>query len=91
MIKVQIDCLGGNCPVQADGTFNGYPFYFSARRDKVSIRVAKIGGDPLETSIFDYVEPYPSNDAGWMGRGEATEFIYKAGILFEQFLNHDAS
>jgi hypothetical protein len=82
---VQIRCIGGNCPVQAEGTINGEPFYFRARGEHWSIEVE--GGFVLEDAEKGiprhgfYMEreygdgPY---DAGWMPVDEARGFITEA-------------
>ena len=42
-----IDSFGGNCPVQAEGTIDGKPFYFRARGSSWSM---SIGGDDVAHS-----------------------------------------
>lgn len=86
---VAIDWIGGNCPVQAEGTINGAPFYFRARGDSWSIEIG--GGYVLEdaskgipASGFylkrDYGDgPY---DAGWMPVEEACGFIAEAAAEY---------
>lgn len=73
---ITIDSLGGNCPVQAEGGFDGKRFYFRARGEEWQFHVAD-----SDSAIFndawiierDYGEgPY---DAGWMQRHEAVAFI----------------
>lgn len=34
-----IDSFGGNCPVQAEGTIDGKPFYFRARGSSWSMSI----------------------------------------------------
>jgi hypothetical protein len=69
-----IDGIGGNCPVQGEGTFDGKPFYFRARHESWSIGV---GGEPVGNP-----EWYASKDwgdgpfkAGWMPVETAREII----------------
>jgi hypothetical protein len=38
---IDIEWLGGNCPVQAEGTFDGVPFYFRARGTGVTVDVGE--------------------------------------------------
>lgn len=39
----------GNCPVQAEGTINGFPFYFRSRGGHWSLSIAnEKNGDPLD-------------------------------------------
>lgn len=86
--KLQIDMIGGNCPVQAEGTVNGVPFYFRARgqrwtfsagQDPVAICTGRSGG-------FHYEEPYGAEkyDAGWMSEEEADGFIRAAAQRFHE-------
>lgn len=63
-----IDWLDGNCPVQAEGTVDGRPFYFRARWqhwsfdvDDVTFREARWGDSPFA--------------AGWMPHDAARNII----------------
>lgn len=92
---IQIDMLGGNCPVQAKGLIDGEPFYFRARWEGWSL---SIGSDHEDNSNFTGVHgrdvvgnprwyheeewgdgPY---DAGWMPEDEARRMILKGTLLF---------
>ena len=77
-----IDCLGGNCPVQAEGTLDGLPFYFRARGSRWSMSVG--GDDVVLAPTWYHEEPYGEGpfDAGWMDREEALAFIHKAADLY---------
>lgn len=78
--SIKIETLGGNCPVQADGTIDGKPFYFRARGDHWSIG---IGNDPISDPEWHYEEEYGQwPDAGWMPHYEALAFISKAVKLY---------
>jgi hypothetical protein len=83
MAEIKIDLIGGNCPVQADGTINGVEFYFRARGSRWSIG---IGGDVVGAPNWYYGEPYGDGpyDAGWMTEGEARAFIDKAAKLYDE-------
>lgn len=73
-----IDTISGFCPVQAEGTIAGKPFYFRARGERWTM---SIGEDPV--GIHDTEGPgwycecsygaWP--DAGWMPEGEARRLI----------------
>ncbi len=78
---VVIDCLGGNCPVQAEGTIDGLPFYFRARGDRWTMG---IGDDVVLAPAWFYEEPYGDGPfaAGWMDEDEARAFIHKAADLY---------
>lgn len=76
-MTVEIDMIGGNCPVQAEGKINGEPFYFRARGERWSIG---IGGDVVGEPDWYYEEDYPGGTfaAGWMTEAEARTFIDQA-------------
>jgi hypothetical protein len=77
--EIKIDYIEGNCPVQAEGSFNGVEFYFRARGKRWSIEVGK-------SPKWNYEEPYGSDDfsAGWVIDAEAVDFIEKAAILWSK-------
>lgn len=81
--EVIIDWIGGNCPVQAEGTVGGYPFYFRARGQKWTFEVAdNVLYDSAKAwvAIFVHEESYGGGpyDAGWMTEDEALSFIAQA-------------
>lgn len=85
-VNIVIDQLGGCCPVQAEGTVNGSPFYFRARGMGWTFSV---GEDPVEVCCgysegFHYEEEYGDGPyaAGWMSEDEARAFIAKAAAMF---------
>lgn len=95
----EITSIGGNCPVQAEGTIDGMPFYFRARGEAWSFSVAasadgnpvEVFGDGGEDGGFYYREDYNPGDAfgaGWMEESEARAFIEKAAKLYEARNNH---
>lgn len=74
---LDIQMIGGNCPVQAEGTINGKPFYFRARGQHWSLG---IGDDPVLEETAEWYRwrkwgdgPY---DAGWMPREDALKIIH---------------
>ncbi len=81
MTDVKIDWIGGNCPVQAEGTIDGEEFYFRARGGGWSFRV---GGDVVTDPEWRYDEDYGDGpfDAGWMTEDEARAFIAKATEIY---------
>lgn len=85
MSEVIIFEISGNCPVQAEGTINGEPFYFRARGQRWSIG---IGGDPVGGGEWYYEEPYGDTPfaASWMSEYEARAFIYQAA---EKYANRE--
>jgi hypothetical protein len=80
-VLILISWLGGNCPVQAEGTVNGEPFYFRARGARWSM---EIGGAPSDgVAEWQYTEGYQEwPAAGWMPEAEARDFIAKAAALW---------
>jgi hypothetical protein len=76
-MKLNIDWIGGNCPVQSEGTVDGKPYYFRARGEHWSMG---IGGDPVGEPEWYWREKYSDDDfvAGWMTEEEAVHFINQA-------------
>ena len=97
---VQVAMIGGNCPVQAEGTVDGAEFYFRARGRRWALYVATDGGDPLDNGAWVYHEHYdipglegPGGDAfaaGWMEESEARAFIAKAAQIYHDRSGRDA-
>ena len=78
--EIVIKYIGGNCPVQAEGTIDGREFYFRARGEHWSLG---IGGDPVSKPDWEYEERYgdwPS--AGWMTPEEAESLLRMAAAKF---------
>jgi hypothetical protein len=84
-----VDLIGGNCPLQAEGTINGVPFYFRARGGSWSMG---IGQDPVgipHRPLFFEGDSRPTipdewfcectwgkwPDAGWMPEPEARRLV----------------
>jgi len=78
---IVIDTIGGNCPVQAEGTIDGHPFYFRARGQHWNIG---IGGEPVGAPAWEHEEAYGDGPfaAGYMPVEEAMQFIRKAAQKF---------
>lgn len=74
-LGITIDSIGGNCPVQAEGSFDGQRFYFRARGDEYQFHVGpeehRFGPDEWAIER-DYGSGF---DAGWMPKHEAIGFI----------------
>ena len=78
---LEIDFLGGNCPVQAEGTIDGRPFYFRSRGEHWSMSIG--GDDVVYDPEWHYEEEYgPWPDAGWISDDQAMAFIEKAAGLY---------
>jgi hypothetical protein len=77
-----IKYLGGNCPVQAEGTIDEAPFYFRARGEHWSLSVG--GDDVVGDPDWYYEEDYGDGPfaAGWMTEAEARAFIEKGVELY---------
>jgi len=94
-VQIVIEQVGGNCPVQAEGTINGVPFYFRARGKHWALHV---GPDPLADGSWVHRERYSDPSAkgrfdsdpddgdpyaaGWMTVDEVRAFIAKAAALY---------
>jgi len=82
----------GTCPVQAEGTINGYPFYFRSRHARWSMRIASSKeGDPFNNDALFIEEDYPTKEdqaehrrvsAGYASKEECTEFIERCAENF---------
>jgi hypothetical protein len=80
---VKLDTIGGNCPVQAEGSIDGKRFYFRARGASWQFVVAETDAEifdkPLFTTEADY-GPWP--EAGWMPQHEAVHFIVVSSATY---------
>ena len=78
-LGITIDSKGGNCPVQAEGSFDQQRFYFRARGDEWSLTVWTGAEDYLATENpheWGIVRGYGKGfEAGWMPLHEAVGFI----------------
>lgn len=85
-VDLVYDTCGGNCPVQAEGTVNGYAFDFRARGEGWTMEVGIPKGNLGWYGVYawEYEEEYngPEQDAGWMTVDEAKVFIEKAVRLW---------
>jgi hypothetical protein len=82
--NIIIDYLNGNCPVQAEGTINGKPFYFRARGE--SWRLG-IGGDPIVNPEWEHLEWFGVwPEAGWMEEEVALQLLHKAADRYHNGL-----
>lgn len=64
---VDLECLGGNCPVQGEGSWRGRSIYFRARADAWALSVGASGKAMARGAGAARC------NAGWMGRIEAQE------------------
>lgn len=74
----------GNCPVQAEGYFLGYYFYFRARHTQATIEFYKD-----ETFFYknNYIKRFilkttPEYRAGWLSKRYCKWLIFKGCFLF---------
>lgn len=74
-MRLIIETIGGNCPVQAEGVLDGFMFYFRARGTTWSFEVYDGGENPWCTIQKYSDEPFA---AGWMTEEEATACIHRA-------------
>lgn len=84
---------GGVCPVQAEGTISGYPFYFRSRHARWSLHVASSpSGDPLDDDAWIVTEDYPLKgeteetrrvSAGYATKAECIRFIERHAVTWK--------
>ena len=83
-MSLEIDSIEGLCPVQGEGAFDGVPFYFRARGERIGIGVHAT--DPLGAYMdggfgWRMVEPWKPGErfaAGYVSEGDARAFIRRA-------------
>lgn len=83
--------LGGNCPVQGEGTVDGLPWYFRARGCHWTIDVASTpDGDPVEEGdAFHAGGSWGWGfDASWMEREHAIEIVTAMLVAFRIARKH---
>lgn len=80
--QVIIRWIGGNCPVQAEGSVGGYEFYFRARGARWSMSIG--GEDVVMDPAFYHEEEWGTGpfDAGWMPEDVALQMIGKSAKIF---------
>lgn len=88
-LGITIDGIGGNCPVQAEGSFDERRFYFRARGDEWQFHIWPTDKAPRFLDLpFGQEERivergYGSGfEAGWMHKHEAIGFICDAVEAF---------
>ena len=70
----------GNCPVQAEGYFLGYYFYFRARGEYATIEFSKEEGRPeVAYYILTETDEYM---AGWLPKWKCRLLIWKGCLKF---------
>jgi hypothetical protein len=85
-----IDQIGGNCPVQAEGTIDGVPFYFRARGEHWSIGVG--GDDPVCAPEWEREEEWGDGPfaAVWMPLDEARRIIERCAGEYRKWQNSNS-
>jgi 8-oxo-dGTP diphosphatase len=81
---VTVDWVGGNCPVQSEGSVDGLPYYFRARGEHWSMQIGT--QHEIDTGVggWETLKPYGDSQyaAGWMYEHEALGFIEEAVAEF---------
>ncbi len=74
----------GNCPVQANGWFLGYYFYFRSRWSLATIEFYKDKGDYELDIVVGYFEIEETENylAGWLSKSECKKLVYKGCFMF---------
>lgn len=83
-MSIKIETLGGNCPVQGEGTIDGVPFYFRARGEHWTLSVSK--NQEIGSEADWMVRIRYSRDtfgAGWMTEDEARRLIYIGAQMYQ--------
>jgi hypothetical protein len=100
-MDLDVQVLGGLCPVQGDGLINGHRWYFRARGESWSFEVwaegvgipvdpgADLGYElPQEESVFERGDEYNPGDqfgAGYMPDEDARRFIEESAQKFVEW------
>ena len=79
--------------MQAEGTINGYPFYFRSRHSRWSLRVASSqDSNAFDDTAWSIAEDYPLKEgeheykrvsAGYASKEECIEFIERHAETFK--------
>lgn len=73
--NVSFDSAGGACPVQAEGTYRGYKFYFRFRWGTASLSLSK--DDPIRNPEYDVVDIISDDMNGFLTKNEFVESFNK--------------
>ncbi len=81
----------GNCPIQAEGKFIGYNFYFRSRWSSATIEfydgdVDYFSAEVGFSKIFLLYETSDSYFAGWLEHGYCKYLVYKGCLMFLIYL-----
>jgi hypothetical protein len=84
--EILFDYIGGNCPVQAEGTIDGAQFYFRARGTHWSLSIATSASGPWGEDAWEHFEKYSDEEyaAGWMDVSEGEAFIEKGAAIYRK-------
>lgn len=75
----------GNCPVQSEGWFLGYYFYFRARHEFATIEFynSKEDFELLNNTIAEYdLKETEEYKAGWLSKKECKFLVFKGCFIF---------
>ena len=74
-MTLHIDWIGGNCPIQSEGTINGDRYYFRARGEHWSMGIG--GDDPVCAPEWHKEREWGDGPyaAGWMPEDIARQII----------------
>ena len=91
--QIDIEWLGGNCPVQAEGTIDGKRFYFRARGEHWSLTIhPTASGEYLkwddDQQAWEHEEEWGDGpfDAGWMPEEVAKRMIETGAMHYRASL-----
>jgi hypothetical protein len=94
--------VGGQCPVQGEGTVDGVPWYFRARGTRWSLAIAATpDGDPIDVDYLDVpvgawltrgaADEEGEFSASWMGYAEAWRHVEAAIAAYRAWCAEQAS
>lgn len=89
MDGLAIDCISGQCPVQAWGVIDGREFYFRSRHAHWSLTVYKPATTRSDIAAMEWSRREPwgeqEHDASWMPHDEARRMIERAATKYRAF------
>ncbi len=84
-MNIDIETIGGVCPMQIEGLIDDVEFYFRARGQAWALHV---GGEEICLNPkWSYEEAYGATPyaAGYMTEGEAVEFLHEAAAMYVEW------
>lgn len=88
-MRLEIYSLGGNCPVQSEGKYQGRVFYFRARGNHMSMTIATEGSFTnalVDDKAWYYEETFGDTPfvAGWADVYDCLVFMLRAFVAWDK-------